>query len=193
MALGVQYGHLRGYTTDGYGSRVASGLRDIFPMEEALARADYLEEDAHQRLEDGEQVSGPAADRYTQAIHLFDRQFRGRYMSNKQAAALRAIPNCATRNGSSPAATTEPKRYATPTGRSQRASTAHLMMSHTANPDAATSLMFDQNIDQVVVAIAQHEAEIDSATTPIPLRGRLEQRITALHAIVNEHQNIGSH
>ena len=91
IALGVQYGHLRGYTTDGYGSRVASGLRDVFPMEEALARAEYLE-DACTRLEDGEDVTGPAAGRYTEALRLYGQEFRGRYMSGKQAAALRANP-----------------------------------------------------------------------------------------------------
>ena len=91
IALGVQYGHLRGYTTDGYGSRVASGLRDVFPMEEALARAEYLE-DACSRLDDGEEVTGPAAGRYTEALRLYGQEFRGRYMSGKQAAALRANP-----------------------------------------------------------------------------------------------------
>jgi hypothetical protein len=91
VALGVQYGHLCGHTTDGYGSRVASGLRDVFPMEETLARVEYLEE-AYARLQDGERVTGPASRRYTDALHLFDRQFRGRYLSNKQAAALRVNP-----------------------------------------------------------------------------------------------------
>ena len=47
----------------------------------------------------------------------------------------------------------------------------------------------DHNIDQVRAAINRHEAEIASATTPIPLRVRLEQRITALQAIVDEHHN----
>jgi hypothetical protein len=72
VALGVQYGHLRSHTTDGYGSRVASGLRDVFPMEEVLARVDFLEE-AYARLHDGERVTGPASRRYTEALQLFDR------------------------------------------------------------------------------------------------------------------------
>lgn len=192
VALGVQYGHLRGYTTDGYGSRVASGLRDVFPMEEALARADYLE-DSHQRLENGEQVSGPAADRYTQAIHLFDRQFRGRYMSNKQAAALRANPQLRIYDN--------PQQFVT-CCYDQSKALCHPDRETTANelrsPDVShcqtgcgNIARTDQNISQIQEAIARHEAEIASPTTPIPLRGRLEQRITALQAIVDEHQASG--
>ncbi|CPV54808.1 hypothetical protein [Mycobacteroides abscessus] len=190
VALGVQYGHLRGYTTDGYGSRVASGLRDVFPMEEALARADYLE-DAHQRLENGEQVSGPAADRYTQGIHLFDRQFRGRYMSNKQAAALRANPQLRIYDN--------PQQFVT-CCYDQSKALCHPDRQVTANelrsPDVShcqtgcgNIARTDQNVTQIRDAIAQHQAEIASPTTPIPLRGRLEQRITTLQAIVDEHQN----
>jgi hypothetical protein len=190
VALGVQYGHLRGYTTDGYGSRVASGLRDVFPMEEALARADYLE-DANQRLENGEQVSGPAADRYAQAIHLFDRQFRGRYMSNKQAAALRANPQLRIYDN--------PQQFVT-CCYDQSKALCHPDRQVTANelrsPDVShcqtgcgNIARTDQNVTQIRDAIAQHQAEIASPTTPIPLRGRLEQRITTLQAIVDEHQN----
>jgi hypothetical protein len=190
VALGVQYGHLRGYTTDGYGSRVASGLRDIFPMEEALARADYLE-DAHQRLENGEQVSGPAAGRYTQAIHLFDRQFRGRYLSNKQAAALRANPQLRIYEN--------PQQFVT-CCYDQAKALCHpdrqVTASHHRSPDVShcqpgcgNIARTDQNIVHIVDAITQHQAEIASPTTPIPLRGRLEQRIIALQAIVDEHQN----
>lgn len=36
ISLGIQYGHLLGVTSDGYGSRVSTGLRDLFPMEEAF-------------------------------------------------------------------------------------------------------------------------------------------------------------
>lgn len=192
VALGVQYGHLRGYTTDGYGSRVASGLRDVFPMEEVLARADYLE-DAHQRLENGETVSGPAADRYTQAIHLFDRQFGGRYISNKQAAALRANPQLRIYDN--------PQQFVT-CCYDQSKALCHPDRQTTANelrsPDVShcqtgcgNIARTDQNISQIQEAIARHEAEIASPTTPIPLRGRLEQRITALQAIVDQHQNDG--
>ncbi|GAS95709.1 putative uncharacterized protein [Mycolicibacterium canariasense] len=192
VALGVQYGHLRGYTTDGYGSRVASGLRDVFPMEEALARADYLE-DAHQRLENGEQVSGPAAGRYTQAIHLFERQFRGRYMSTKQAAALRANPKLRIYDNPQQFVTCcydQSKALCHPDRQVTASQHRSPDVSH-CQPGCGNIARTDQNIAQIRDAITQYQDEIDSPTTPIPLRGRLEQRITALQAIVDEHQNNG--
>lgn len=190
VALGVQYGHLRGYTTDGYGSRVASGLRDVFPMEEALARADYLE-DAHQRLENGEQVSGPAAVRYTQAIHLFDRQFRGRYMSTKQAAALRTNPQLRIYDNPQQFVTCcydQSKALCHPDRQVTTSQHRSPDVSH-CQPGCGNIARTDQNVTQIRDAIAQHQAEIASPTTPIPLRGRLEQRINTLQAIVDEHQN----
>lgn len=192
VALGVQYGHLRGYTTDGYGSRVASGLRDVFPMEEALARADYLE-DAHQRLENGEQVSGPAADRYTQAIRLFDRQFRGRYVSNKQAAALRANPQLRIYDNPQQFVTCcydQAKALCHPDRQTTASQHRSPDISH-CQPGCGNIARTDQNISQIRNAITQHQAEIASPTTPVPLRGRLEQRVTALQAIVDEHHNEG--
>lgn len=190
VALGVQYGHLRGYTTDGYGSRVASGLRDVFPMEEALARADYLE-DAHQRLENGEQVSGPAAVRYTQAIHLFDRQFRGRYMSTKQAAALRTNPQLRIYDNPQQFVTCcydQSKALCHPDRQVTTSQHRSPDVSH-CQPGCGNIARTDQNVTQIRDAIAQHQAEIASPTTPIPLRRRLEQRINTLQAIVDEHQN----
>lgn len=63
IALGLQYGHLRGHTSDGYRSRMTGGLRDVFPMEEALAVAAETLQDGALRLGAGERVSGPAAAR----------------------------------------------------------------------------------------------------------------------------------
>ena len=94
IALGVQYGHLRGHTTDGYGSRVSSGLRDVFPMEEALAASEFLTA-SHTRLRDGEHVTGPAAKRYTEGIQLYHNMFGGRHLTGRQAAALTRKPQTA--------------------------------------------------------------------------------------------------
>lgn len=63
IALEIQYGHLQGFTSDDYGSRFPSSLRDVFPMEEVYAIADTLN-DAAEHLQSGEQVSGPAAERF---------------------------------------------------------------------------------------------------------------------------------
>ena len=60
-------------------------------MEEALASAEFLEA-AYQRLQDGEHVTGPAAKRYAEGIRLYGNKFGGRYLTNRQAAALRSNP-----------------------------------------------------------------------------------------------------
>ena len=189
VALGVQYGHLRGHTTDGYGSRVASGLRDVFPMEEALARVDYLEE-AYDRLQDGERVTGPASRRYTEALHVFDRQFRGRYLSNKQAAALRVNPQLRIYDNAQQFVTCcydQAKALCHPDR--QTAASSHESPDITrCQPTCGNIARTDRNIDQIAAAVAKHELEIDSPTTPQPLRARLQDRVANLRRIVDEHQ-----
>lgn len=188
IALGVQYGHLRGHTTDGYGSRVASGLRDVFPMEEALARADYLE-DGYTHMEDGEQVSGPAAGRYREALRLYGQEFRGRYMSGKQAAALRANPRLRIYDNSTRFVTCcydqskalcHPDRLG-PLGNEETPDINH------CQPNCGNIARTDRNIEQAADTIARHEAEIASPLTPEPLRARLAQRVAALQAIIATH------
>ena len=91
IALGLQYGHLRGYTSDGYGSRVSHSLRDVFPMEEALSVADTLQH-AALRLDAGEQVSGPAAPRHIRGARVFQKTFEGTFLTRAQMAALQRSP-----------------------------------------------------------------------------------------------------
>ncbi len=188
IALGVQYGHLRGHTTDGYGSRVAVGLRDVFPMEEALARAEYLE-DAHTRMEDGEQVSGPAAGRYREALILYGQEFRGRFMSGRQAAALRANPRLRIYDNSARFVTCcydqskalcHPDRLG-PNGTDETPDINH------CQPNCGNIARTDRNIEQAADTIKQYEAEMASPLTPEPLRTRLAQRITALQTIIATH------
>ena len=166
IALGVQYGHLRGHTTDGYGSRVAVGLRDVFPMEEALARADYLE-DAYTHMEEGEQVSGPAAGRYREAVRLYGQEFRGRYMSGKQAAALRANPRLRIYDNSTRFVTCcydqskalcHPDRLG-PLGTEETPDINH------CQPNCGNIARTDRNIEQAAETIARHQAEMASPLT----------------------------
>lgn len=188
IALGVQYGHLRGHTTDGYGSRVAVGLRDVFPMEEALARADYLE-DAYTQMEGGEQVSGPAAGRYREAVRLYVREFRGRYLSGKQAAALRANPRLRIYDNSARFVTCcydqskalcHPDRLG-PLGNEETPDINH------CQPNCGNIARTDRNIEKATDAIARHKAEMASPLTPDPLKARLAQRVAALQAIIATH------
>lgn len=188
IALGVQYGHLRGHTTDGYGSRVAVGLRDVFPMEEALARADYLE-DAYTHMEDGEQVSGPAAGRYREAVRLYGQEFRGRYMSGKQAAALRANPRLRIYDNSARFVTCcydQSKALCHPDRLGQLGTEETPDINH-CQPNCCNIARTDRNVEQAADTIARYEAEMASLLTPEPLRARLSQRVAALQTIIATH------
>lgn len=188
IALGVQYGHLRGHTTDGYGSRVAVGLRDVFPMEEALARADYLE-DAYTQMEGGEQVSGPAAGRYREAIRLYGQEFRGRYMSGKQAAALRANPRLRIYDNAARFVTCcydQSKALCHPDRLGQLGTDETPDINH-CQPNCGNIARTDQNIEQAAAAVSRYEEEIASPMTPEPMRARLAQRVEVLQTIIRDH------
>ncbi|MGE3328063.1 MAG: hypothetical protein AB7N61_21935 [Acidimicrobiia bacterium] len=194
IALGIQYGHLRGHTTDGYGSRASSGLRDVFPMEEALAAAEYLEA-AHTRLDDGETVTGPAAPRYRDGVHLYHQQFGGRYLTGRQAAALHANPRLRIYDNSEQFVTCcydQSKALCHP----DRATTARLDASPditNCQPSCGNIARTDRNIADAEAAVERLREEIASPVIPLPMKARLEQRIGNLQRIIDHHRNPEGH
>jgi hypothetical protein len=85
IAGAIQYGHLHVQMTLGYSGAYDSGFPDEHAFEEWLWRLDQLAED-HQRLQSGEQVSGPAADTYRRRISAAHEKFAGRVLRNTQQA-----------------------------------------------------------------------------------------------------------
>ena len=190
IALGIQYGHLRGHSTDGYGSRVGSGLRDVFPMEEALAAAEYLEA-AATRLDDGESVTGPAAQRYLDGVRRYHRQFGGRYLTNRQVAALNANPRLRIYDNSEQFVTCcydQSKALCHP-DRDRSAGVEASPDITNCQPNCGNIARTDRNIADVEVAIEQTHEQIMSPAIPLPLKVRLEQRIDSLNGIVDHHRN----
>lgn len=194
IALGVQYGHLRGHTTDGYGSRVVSGLRDVFPMEEALAAAEYLEA-ADKRLDDGETVTGPAAQRYQDGVRLYHQQFAGRYLTGRQAAALHANPRLRIYDNSEQFVTCcydQSKALCHP-DRGKTANTDASPDVTNCQPNCGNIARTDRNIADAEAVIEQIREEIASPTIPIPMKARLEHRIGSLQQIIDHHRNPQAH
>lgn len=190
IALGIQYGHLRGHSTDCYGSRVASGLRGVFPMEEALAAAEYLES-AATRLDAGESVTGPAAERYRDGVRLYHRQFGGRYLTNRQAAALNANPRLRIYDYSEQFVTCcydQSKALCHPDRNKSAGPEASPDITN-CQPNCGNIARTERNIADVEEAIAQAREEIVSPAIPLPLKVRLEQRIDSLNGIVDHHRN----
>lgn len=69
-----------------------SGFPDDYAFEDWLFRMEFLAED-HQRLTDGEHVSGPAADTYRQRIHAAVTEFAGMVVTTgDRARTLLADP-----------------------------------------------------------------------------------------------------
>lgn len=189
IALGVQYGHLRGHTTDGYGSRVSSGLRDVFPMEEALATAEFLT-DSHARLLEGEQVTGPAAKRYNEGTQLYHNMFGGRHLTGRQAAALRANPKLRIYDNEEQFVTCcydQSKALCHP--QRQTAGTVERTPDITnCRPNCGNIARTDTNIARAEAEVGRHLSEIDDAATPLPLRARLGQRVVSLQSTIDEHR-----
>ncbi|WP_123970175.1 hypothetical protein [Streptomyces sp. TLI_185] len=87
IALGLQYGHVASSLAESYGGRTKADMLEILDFEKTLALADALAE-ASDRLSAGEQVSGPAADRYIAAAEEFTARYAGGFATKGQMKAL---------------------------------------------------------------------------------------------------------
>jgi len=85
VAASIQYGHLHTRLLQGYAGSYESGFPDEYAFEDWLYRVEILSEDA-QALEEGEHVSGPAADAYRQRVTSANRQFAGHVLTNERQA-----------------------------------------------------------------------------------------------------------
>lgn len=190
ISLGIQYGHLRGITTDGYGSRVANGLRDTFPMEEAYALADSLH-DAVDRLSSGEGVSGPSADRYISGILEFDETFQGKYLTPRQAAQLRRNP--ALRifdNGIQPVACCyDATKALCHPDRAKKNNVDNTPNLTRCNQSCSNVARTDKHVEEIKVEILWQKDQMNSDLTPIPLIERHRQHIASLEEIIRNHNN----
>ncbi|MGV1005141.1 MAG: hypothetical protein ACOYEV_10360 [Candidatus Nanopelagicales bacterium] len=191
IALGLQYGHLRGYTSDGYASRVASGLRDVFPMEEALAAADTLQE-AARRLDSGEQVSGRAAAPYIEGVRAFQRTFDGSYLTARQMAALRRDPALRIYDNPDRALACvydQAKALCHPDRTSNRTDPARTPDMSRCRDHCANTARTDSHAYLLRDEIETLNAEIDSPLTPEPIRARIAARIERRERELQTHRD----
>lgn len=190
IALATQYGHLRASAvTDGYSGRARQGLRRVLDVETARAMADYLSVVA-ERIQRGEGVSGPAANRMIKAARDAAVRFEGMFLTPKQAKALLDNPRLhvydnpeafLTCNNDPSKALCHPERT--------RSSKRNLPPAiDRCDPACANIARTDTHITGLRQEITQHTAEITSPLTPIPLRERLKQRVAALEEIVDRHE-----
>lgn len=192
VALGIQYGHLHAATTDGYGTRVSAGLRDLFPMEEALALSDTLS-DAAQQLQSHTTVSGPAAERYKSAAQKYTHRFAGLTLTARQAADLAADPDVRVYDspGQIMACCFDPGKALC-----RKGSTGQ---SNSGTPDltacdsrCANIARTDQHIDVLHQQVTDLEDECASDLTPEPIRHRLQAQLERHRVIIAAHEQAGT-
>lgn len=185
VALGVQYGHLHAATTDGYGGRASTGLRDLFPMEEAFAVSDTL----HQAAGEHPHVSGPAAARYRAAASEYRDRFAGLTLTTKQAAALMANPAMRVYDapGQTLACCFDPRKALCRKDTTTRATTTPDLTA--CDNRCANIARTDEHITTIQAELAALQDELDAATTPEPMRHRILAQIDRRQAIVSAHED----
>ena len=192
VALGIQYGHLHAATTDGYGARASTGMRDLFPMEEALALSDTLTT-AAATLQEHSTISGPAASRYRGAVEHYRTHYAGVTLSARQAADMARNP--ALRIYDSPGQvlaccfdptkalcrrdTPAPSAIATPDLTSCDSRCANIARTGT-------------HIEALRGEVERLHEEISAPATPDPLKPRLARRVERHQAIIDAHQLAGT-
>lgn len=186
VALGIQYGHLHAATTDGYGGRASTGLRDLFPMEEAFALSDTLHRAAEQ-LQAHPHVSGPAAARYQAAAGEYRDRFQGLALTTKQAAALMANPAMHVYDapGQTLACCFDPRKALCRRDTTARAATTPDLTA--CDHRCANIARTEEHITAVRAELAALQEEHDAPMTPEPLRHRIRAQIDRREAIVTAH------
>lgn len=192
VALGLQYGHLHAATTDGYGGRASTGLRDLFPMEEAFALSDTLHR-AAEHLQAHPHVSGPAAARYRIAANEYRDRFQGLALTTKQAAALMANPAMRVYDapGQSLACCFDPRKALCRRDITTTAGAATTPDLTACDHRCANIARTEEHITALRAELDPLQEEHDSPMTPEPLRHRIRAQIDRREAIVTAHHDEG--
>ncbi len=182
VAGATQYGHLRTQITHAYAGGADSGFLDEITFEEFLLRAETLHED-HQRLLDGEHVSGPAADAY-RARASAARRFVGLTITTPaQVNHALASPDLQVHHGSLLTCVYRP-------------ATAACRQDNEADNGPAWSRcrLTCRNIartDRDMANLRQHirglKSDLASPGIPQPLRQRIQQRLDEHERAVTAH------
>lgn len=189
VALGIQYGHLHAATTDGYGSRVSAGLRDLFPLEEAFAVSDTLHR-AAEHLSANPHISGPAAARYRAAVTEYRDRFEGVVLTTRQAAALIENPDLRVYDapGQTLACCFDPRKALC--RKDQRTSSPSSTPDLTACDHRCANIARSaEHITALEAETASLQIELDSPATPEPIRHRIRSQIDRRESIIRAHNS----
>ncbi|MFF5781793.1 hypothetical protein ACFY7Y_33370 [Streptomyces virginiae] len=190
IALGLQYGHVGASLAESYGGRTTADMLDVLDFEQGIAMADALAE-ASERIQAGETVSGPAADRYRAAAAQYHHAYDGAFVSKAQLTALRSNPRLQIHdtdasllgcNYDAFKALCDPER-----GRPGAAAQKTPSPSR-CNPSCGNVSRTDTHMERARREITRIERELADGFDPLPLRSRKLQRTAALRLIIDNHE-----
>jgi len=183
VAGATQYGHLSTQITQGYAGQADAGFLDVISFEEFLLRAETIHDD-HQRLLQGEHVSGPAAVSYRERAAAGS-QFAGLTITTPaQVSNALANPNLQVHHG---ALLTCVYRHATAACQDDDEADN--------GPSWPRCRLACSNIartDRDVAELRQHvlglKSDLAALEVPAPLRRRMQQRLELHERAIAEHE-----
>ncbi|BCK56204.1 hypothetical protein [Nocardia wallacei] len=187
VAAAIQYGHLKIQMTLGYAGTYASGFPDDLAFEEWLTRLDTLA-DAHEHLQSGEHVSGPAADRYRQHIESAPR-FAGHVLrTTRDARTLLANPALQIFPGQGMTCVLDPRRAVCRLASDDTTTRVTPDLSD-CRPNCVNVARTDRDIDAVRADAARLRVLVADPLAPPVRAARERAELNRLLRIIADHDN----
>jgi integrase len=184
IALGVQYGHLRLVTSQGYAGRREAGLLDDIDLEEVHLALDTIDEIAERQAQ-GEVISGPAAAALEARVEQ-SHEFLGKVRTDRELSRLKDLPHLKVYDVPETLVVCvfRPATAACLDGEdADNRRTPSLNRCVTGCGNAARMGKHVEGLRRLIT-----EAEADRDASPAPLAQRLERRIRIWKAAVEEHE-----
>ena len=186
IAGAIQYGHLNVIVTLGYAGTYDSGFPTDRAYEDWLHRIDRLA-DNHQRLAEGEQVSGPAADIYRHRVNNAQATFAGRVLTtHRQAHDLIANPLMQIYPGKAMTCAFDPAKALCQT-RSDHTSTRRTPDQDDCRPTCRNIAFTDRDIDQLRTQAAELRVILTDYLAPSPRHHRERAELERITVIIGHH------
>lgn len=186
VAAAIQYGHIHVNITQGYAGSAASGFPSDLAFEEFLARAEQAQED-ERRLQEGERVSGPAADAYRDRTVRATAHFAGHtYPTKRQAVAALNTPDLQVFHGRAMTCVFDRTKSLCELrawGDDPRR-TPDLEDCYAACQNIART---DRDIQQVRLQLEELQTDADDPLAPEPRRIRAQTLVSRTQAIIEAH------
>lgn len=180
VALAVQYGHLSLRQGEGYAGLKEIGLMTMLDEEEASAVVDTLHR-LRTAVEEGEGISGPAADRLLNAITK-TAQYEGAYLTKRDVDRIKADSDLQIFDN--------PNAYLICVfdRTKSKCSNGDAPNLSVCSPDCANAVRTDSTIASLRAKSARLRVEASDHLTPEPQRLRLQHVADAYDSVAKNHE-----